>query len=60
MSKENTTHKARMQRQADKRPWGADGMAPTRDDLAVPRGTARNLRRKHLQVAYAKRAALGL
>lgn len=29
-------------------------------DLKVPRGTARNLRRKHLQVAYVKRQALRL
>ena len=48
-------HAKRMQAQANKRPWGADGMAPTRDDIKVPRGTARMLRRKPLQDAYAKR-----
>lgn len=32
-------------------------MAPTRGDLKVPRGTARNQRRKPLQAAYAARQA---
>lgn len=52
-------HAKRLKAQADKRPWGEDGLAPTRDDLKVPRGTARALRRKPLQDAYAKRKALG-
>ncbi len=68
MSKENTArnkrivaerHAKRMHSQAEKRPWGVDGMAPTRDDIKVPRGTARNERRKPLQVAYAQRLVNG-
>lgn len=45
-------HARRMLAQAAKRPYTEDGMGFV--DLAVPRGTARDLRRKPVQAHYAK------
>lgn len=71
MSKENTArnkaatavrHAKRMHKQTHKSHPASIDAGHTFDvpGLKVPRGTARNLRRQHLQRAYAKRMAAAL
>lgn len=51
-------HARRMAKQKEKRPLVNHGFGEMRQDIKVPRGTARNLRRQPLQYAYAKRLEL--
>lgn len=57
MSKENTARNTRIR--AERHQVRMTQQAERSRDMAVPRGTARNERRKPLQAAYAKRLSLG-
>lgn len=50
-------HAKRMAKQDSKRPMSVTSDVMGRGDIAVPRGTARAARRKHLTVLYTKRQA---